>query len=322
MKLEDIGFYTLSDKRARQADHTTPLHRCELLLTDRCNFNCPYCRKRGGPDVELHEAMRILVAWLNEGLKNVRFSGGEPTLWKHLPILCRVASDEGARVAISTNGSADQALYMDLIENGVTDFSISLDACCADTAEKMSGGRAIFNKVLENIRYCASRVYTTVGVVITEDNLDEVQGLITMAADELKVSDIRLISAAQWNEPLCFAVRPDILARMPILRYRIKNMNYYQRPVRGIPDYGCHKCYLALDDMAVMEGKHYPCIIHLREGGKPIGNVGPNMREERRQWVESHDCYADPICQQNCLDVCQDYNNQYEQLRISGTPQL
>ena len=42
-RLEDIGFYTLSDYRASQCSASSPLWRCELLLTDRCNFHCPYC---------------------------------------------------------------------------------------------------------------------------------------------------------------------------------------------------------------------------------------------------------------------------------------
>ena len=44
MKLEDIGFYTLSDSRARNASENSPLWRCELLITSQCNFKCPYCR--------------------------------------------------------------------------------------------------------------------------------------------------------------------------------------------------------------------------------------------------------------------------------------
>ena len=56
MRLEDIGFYTLSDERARDVARysygatcacdriPSPLQRCELILTDRCNFRCEYCR--------------------------------------------------------------------------------------------------------------------------------------------------------------------------------------------------------------------------------------------------------------------------------------
>lgn len=44
MQLENIGFYTLTDQRAKTASDTSPMMRGEILLTDKCNFNCPYCR--------------------------------------------------------------------------------------------------------------------------------------------------------------------------------------------------------------------------------------------------------------------------------------
>lgn len=48
LKLEEIGFYTLSDARAASASATSPLSRCELVLSARCNFKCPYCRATEG----------------------------------------------------------------------------------------------------------------------------------------------------------------------------------------------------------------------------------------------------------------------------------
>jgi sulfatase maturation enzyme AslB (radical SAM superfamily) len=81
-KLEDIGFYTLSDSRALQSSEHSPLWRCELILTDRCNFKCPYCRGLRNDilgEMPYENALSIVNQWINEGLQNVRFSGGEPT---------------------------------------------------------------------------------------------------------------------------------------------------------------------------------------------------------------------------------------------------
>jgi hypothetical protein len=72
--------------------------------------------------------------------------------------------------------------------------------------------------------------------------------------------------------------------------------------------------------MAVAGQFHFPCIIYLREGGNPIGKVGPNMRQERKVWAENHDCHKDPICNRMCLDVCVDYCNkikEYDRERTS-----
>lgn len=72
-----------------------------------------------------------------------------------------------------------------------------------------------------------------------------------------------------------------------------------------------------LDDMAVSKGWHFPCIIHMREQGDPVGRVGPNMRQERLDYIKSHKPWEDPICKKNCLDVCIDYNRKAAQVKES-----
>ena len=79
--------------------------------------------------------------------------------------------------------------------------------------------------------------------------------------------------------------------------------------MRGLCESDCRRCWLALDDMASAQGKHFPCIIHLRDGVNPIGMVGDDTRQERALWSKHHNAWEDPICRKNCLDVCIDYNN-------------
>lgn len=319
MKLENIGFYTLSDERARSASASSPLQRCEMLLTDRCNFKCPYCRKTGITDIAFEQAKATVQLWHDNGIRNMRFSGGEPTLWSKLMELVEFATRPShvKKVALSTNGSADPSLYRDLVGAGVNDFSISLDACCASTQQKMAGGVSAYQRVIDNIAQIAERAYVTLGVVLTPANLSEVEGIVKFALGT-KVADIRLISAAQWDKPMHFDIPQEALQRFPILRYRINHFAV-GRNVRGIQDTDTHKCPLVLDDIAVMDGKHYPCIIYLRERGQAIGQVSKDMRLERQAWCERTDTHTDPICRKNCLDVCIDYNNQYESLHIHHT---
>lgn len=315
--LDDIGFYTLSDERARTASATSIMQRCEILVTGKCNFNCPYCRGiRYGhgyltEHVPLQTILKPIRVWTYEGVKNIRFSGGEPTLYPDLVHLATVAKVYGVeRVAISTNGSASQDAYAKLIDAGVDDFSVSLDACCAMDAVAMNGSTDFtFDKLCENIRFLAERVYTTVGVVVTADTISALPKTIALA-DSLGVADIRIISAAQYDQLLVAALEvPDkMLEDNPILRYRVNNIKQ-GRNVRGLQKGDSHKCHLALDDSVVVGDYHFPCVIYMREGGRPIGTVHENMRGERVVWRAKHDTHTDPICKGNCLDVCIDYNN-------------
>jgi molybdenum cofactor biosynthesis enzyme MoaA len=317
MKLEDIGFYTLSDHRANQSNISSPLWRCELVLTNACNFKCLYCRglnKKIEGTMSFHDAVSVLRIWCSQGLRNVRFSGGEPTLYKGLEYLVDYCRERNvSRIAVSSNGSADFDIYKKLHKHGVNDFSISLDACCASLGDKMAGGVCgAWDKVTENIKRLAQISYTTVGVVINEENINSCFDTIIFA-DSLGVSDIRIVPSAQYNKLLTVVEKlpRKLLLKYPILRYRVNNIKQ-GRNVRGITKRDSKKCWLALDDMAVAKGFHYPCIIYMREKGNAIGAISDNVRKERFDWVKKHDHFKDEICRKNCLDVCIDYNNRVE----------
>lgn len=320
MKLEDIGFYTLSDERAQNASVTSPLRRCELILTSRCNFSCPYCRgiKEGDKgDISMDEAFGTVSQWAFEGLDNIRFSGGEPTMWPWLVELVLHARESGIeRIALSTNGSATIGTYMELYAAGVNDFSISLDSCCASTGSTMTGGLDVFDVILSNIKVLSLFTYVTVGVVLTDENYNELNRVVKLAS-ELGVADIRIIPAAQISKHLSgVSIDESILSKHPILRYRYNNF-VSGKNVRGLQESDNKQCPLVLDDMAVLNGKHYPCIIYLREQGASIGKMGDmsRVRQERENWANTHNCFEDPICRNNCLDVCVDYNNKaYENI--------
>lgn len=188
MKLEDIGFYTLSDERAKTATHRTRLERCELILTDKCNFNCPYCRgieSKYKGTMSFEKAKFIVNYWASQNLRNIRFSGGEPTLYHDLIELVEYTKSKGIeRIAISTNGSADLDLYFKLVDAGVNDFSISLDACCASEFAKISRSKNVaWEKFITNLKELSKITYVTVGIVLFDDNEKQVKDIIEFASE-------------------------------------------------------------------------------------------------------------------------------------------
>lgn len=341
--LEKIGFYTLSDYRATQISTDSPLWRCELILTDTCNFTCPYCRgieEKNRGDMSWEDASFIVTMWGEAKLKNIRFSGGEPTMWhvvdtsgskRNLIDLVKLAKDVGIeRIAVSTNGSIKTSFYLDLIKAGVNDFSISLDSCCAETGDKMAGNKpGAWHKVIHNIKTLSEHTYVTVGVVFTPENAEEFLDLVAFA-DTLGVHDIRILSSAQWNKGFYdIKLDPTFLAKYPILKYRMEHFAG-DRHVRGIRETDSHTCPLMQDDMAILNGNHYPCIIYMREQGAPVGKVDfratpqdaiKRVRQERLEWIETNDTHTNAICSKNCLDVCVDFNNKINDTN-AGSPKL
>jgi hypothetical protein len=275
MKLQDIGFYTLSNERAENVSPVSPLH-----------------------------------FWFENELRNVRFSGGEPTLHhglKQAISLCKKHNVE--HIAISTNGTCSLNRYHELIDAGVNDFSISLDACCASVGKEMTGGINVFDKIVKTIEDLSKKTYVTVGVVFTEKNIDQCVDIVRFA-DSLGVSDVRVIPSAQYDKALLqlIEVAPDLLDKHPILKYRANHV-IEGRHIRGIRDQDTKACPLVLDDIAVAGKYHFPCIIYMREQGNPIGKISNTMRLERLSWLQNTNTHLDPICKRNCIDACVDHNN-------------
>jgi MoaA/NifB/PqqE/SkfB family radical SAM enzyme len=325
MKLEKIGFYTLSDDRAKNASVNSKMMRCEMIILEACNFRCPYCRglkdeiygDRKLKMLSLEEIKRNIDLWCDSTpLENIRFSGGEPTLHPDIVEIIKYAKSKGIkRIAISTNGSNKTKLYDELILAGCNDFSISLDACCADDGDKMAGDvKGSFDIVVKNIKHISKSTYVTVGVVLTPENVQKTIDTIKFA-DSLGVSDIRIISSAQWNQPIedLEKVSVKLLDKYPILKYRV---NHFRNGinVRGMCETDAKRCAIVLDDSIIAGSKHFPCVIYMREGGEPIGEVSSEMRKERLQWFENHNSYEDPICKNQCLDVCIAHSNRYRDL--------
>jgi pyruvate-formate lyase-activating enzyme len=315
VKLEDIGFYTLSDERTQNLSPTSPMWRCEMILTDRCNFRCPYCRGLRDDcvgDMPYEKAFKTLATWCDQGLKNIRFSGGEPMLYGDLPKLVAAAKMMGVEhIAISTNGSFPLEDYLYLIECGVNDFSISFDACCGSDFGELSGLNTglPFTKLCNNIEALSALAHVTVGVVLTDANLPNLQEIVTLAHD-LGVADIRIIPAAQNGKMIegVEKIPGAVLDRHPILAYRVANL-LGGVPVRSIVPCDSPRCFIPIDDSVACGDFHFPCIIYMREQGEPIGRLGPNMRQERIEWSKNHNTHTDPICKANCLDVCTAHNN-------------
>lgn len=326
MKLEEIGFYTLSDDRVKNLSPSSNLKRLELIITNRCNFNCLYCRKLSPDedyDIHLANAINVIDSFkYNDNLENIRFSGGEPTLHKNLGIMVECSKQLGIkRIAISTNGSASIEYYKSLINKGVNDFSISLDACCSSDFDIMSGKSGYYDRVIDNIKELSKLVYTTLGIVLTDYNSDKISKLIEFGIS-LGASDIRIIPAAQYkpNLELSDSNIEELSSNYPILNYRLNNIKK-GLPCRGLKPEDNPRCPLVLDDLAILNKSHYPCIIYMRENGSPVGTIKDcdysNVRSERLEWYKTHNCMEDPICKKNCLDVCIDHNNKVRELNTN-----
>ena len=119
-----------------------------VSLTDRCNLRCTYCMPPEGlqwlpkPDVlsgdEVSRLVRIGVELL--GIREVRFTGGEPLLRRDLvPIIAATAGlSPRPEISLTTNGIGLARLAAPLREAGLDRINVSLDTLRPEVFRKLA----------------------------------------------------------------------------------------------------------------------------------------------------------------------------------------
>jgi cyclic pyranopterin phosphate synthase len=166
-----------------------------VSLTDRCNLRCAYCMPAEGldwlpsPDVltddEVVRLVRIAVERL--GVRQVRFTGGEPLLRKGLVDIVRRCSRLLPRpeLSLTTNGIGLSRLAQPLAEAGLDRINGSLDTLDPQRFEAMSRRRRL-RDVLDGLAAAASAGLTPVkinAVLMRGINEDEAPRLLRWALD-------------------------------------------------------------------------------------------------------------------------------------------
>jgi cyclic pyranopterin phosphate synthase len=114
-----------------------------VSLTDRCNLRCSYCMPEEGlqwlakstllTDEEIVRLVRIAVTML--GVREVRFTGGEPLLRPGLPgiVAACAALEPRPELSLTTNGIGLARIAGALHEAGLDRVNVSLDTLRPET---------------------------------------------------------------------------------------------------------------------------------------------------------------------------------------------
>jgi len=130
-----------------------------ISITDRCNFRCTYCMPEEGlqwlkSDIVLTfpEIVRLARIGVDLGIREIRLTGGEPTLRPGLPSLIRELSRIPAleSLSLTTNGFLLRRLAGDLAEAGLTRINVSLDTLQHDKFHQITR-RPFLDQVLAGL---------------------------------------------------------------------------------------------------------------------------------------------------------------------------
>lgn len=96
-------------------------------VTRGCNLSCPYCQAPPNGHQQRTDQLIDALLWLRErGCESVKFTGGEPLLYKNICHLINKCNDLGMTSTVVTNGTVWDKKRLKCIRNNKTRVKVSL----------------------------------------------------------------------------------------------------------------------------------------------------------------------------------------------------
>lgn len=176
----------MKDKFGRKIDYL------RISLTDKCNFNCLYCKTKDIPLVPKEEILtfeeieKIVRIMADLGIKHLRLTGGEPLLRRGIEkLIYRLKNIPGIEsVGLTTNGFLLEEKAKDIFDNGLDYLNVSLDSLDKKRFSEITGGGDL-NKVIRGIKIAKkySRYPIKVNTVITKNLPSELEAFLEFAKE-------------------------------------------------------------------------------------------------------------------------------------------
>jgi MoaA/NifB/PqqE/SkfB family radical SAM enzyme len=153
----------------------------QVHLTTRCNLRCAHCYSTSGPDrggeLDLGTVLRALETVRGEGYSQLSLSGGEPTLYRHLPELLAEAKRMSWRTSVITNGLTVASRRFQQAAPWTDVVAVSLDGGEVNH-DRLRGHPGSFRKALASLAELRSMVpVTAAATCVTRQNLRDLPDL-------------------------------------------------------------------------------------------------------------------------------------------------
>ena len=175
-----------------------------ISLTPRCNLRCIYCHAEG--EVEPQEQMsaediaELMQVGVQFGVKNIKFTGGEPLLRRDLVDIIR-SVPPGVESSLTTNGTLLAAKAAELKEAGLARVNVSLDTLRPERYQAITGKDCLAD-VLAGIDAAIEVGLTPVKLNmvllegINEDEVDDFMAFVRNKPDLI----LQVIELMEFNE--------------------------------------------------------------------------------------------------------------------------
>jgi len=192
-----------------------------ISLTDNCNLRCFYCMPDEHYDfaaaaqlMQVAEIETLAKLFVEQGVKKIRLTGGEPLVRKDAPRILEVLGKLPVELAMTTNGTRIHKMLPELMAANMSTINISLDTLQADKFFKITR-RDLFQQVRHNIDLLLTLpVKVKINVVVMKGlNDDEILDFIAWTKDspvEVRFIEFMPFSGNHWTSNQVFTLQ-DVL---------------------------------------------------------------------------------------------------------------
>jgi MoaA/NifB/PqqE/SkfB family radical SAM enzyme len=202
------------------------MDRIDLKIGFQCNNLCEFCvqgdKRFRLPNKNLAEIKKALTEARSQGIYNVVFTGGEPTLYPHIIEAVSYAKKIGFQIIqLQSNGRlfAYKDFCQKIILAGANEFSPALHASQAKLHDRLTNSPGAWQQVVAGIKNLKQlNQYVLTNTVITSLNYKDLPNLarlfVQLNVDQFQFAYVHIIGTAwknrQWLIPQKTKIMPSV----------------------------------------------------------------------------------------------------------------
>lgn len=150
-------------------------------ITARCNQNCKYCHRfLHIKELTLKENKKVLNKLIQEGIKEITWTGGEALVAEGIEQLLKMSFERGIKNKLITNGLALEQKMMDSIFPYLDSLTLSIDSIDSSINELIGRGKNHFlniNRILNYVFENNIPIKVKINSVISKININEMESM-------------------------------------------------------------------------------------------------------------------------------------------------
>ncbi len=208
-----------------------------VSVTDRCNLRCVYCMPPEGVAWQPHENImhfeeieKVVRVAAEQGVNEVRLTGGEPLVRADLPRLVEmIANVPGINdISLTTNGVLLEKFARPLVDAGLKRINVSLDTLRPERFAAITRG-GVFQKVWRGLEISETaglnpiKINTVLMRGVNEDELLDIARLSLTKPWQIRFIELMPVNnQADWGEG--FTPRDEVYLSIPEMQQGLVSM--------------------------------------------------------------------------------------------------